>query len=235
MAKPGGFMATAPHISHTFTIMAVTGSYLIQLGLEKALEEDRRIKLIGECFLGAKLEGRLAEERPHMVIIDTDTEQDVLDLIRQIKNRNLGTKILLLTGFEDKERTRKVLDQGVDGVILKIQPPAVVLAIVQTLMCQTNSKEAQLERSASLLGDKHATHSSIPATPPIKWSGSLTERERQIMVLVGQGLSNKDIADRLCISAITVRHHLTSIFDKVGVSNRQKLLIHAHGLGAQSS
>jgi DNA-binding NarL/FixJ family response regulator len=55
------------------------------------------------------------------------------------------------------------------------------------------------------------------------------------MVLVGQGLSNKDIADRLCISAITVRHHLTSIFDKVGVSNRQKLLIHAHGLGAQSS
>ena len=51
------------------------------------------------------------------------------------------------------------------------------------------------------------------------------------MRLVSEGLSNKDIADRLCISSITVRHHLTSIFDKLGVSNRQKLLIRAHQNG----
>ena len=64
-----------------------------------------------------------------------------------------------------------------------------------------------------------------------KWAGVLTEREREVIRLVSQGLSNKDIADRLCISSITVRHHLTNIFDKVGVSNRQKLLIRAHQYG----
>jgi DNA-binding NarL/FixJ family response regulator len=65
----------------------------------------------------------------------------------------------------------------------------------------------------------------------LKWPGALTEREREVIRLIGQGLSNKDIADRLCISGITVRHHLTSIFDKLGVSTRQKLLIRAHQYG----
>ena len=64
-----------------------------------------------------------------------------------------------------------------------------------------------------------------------KWPGALTERERDVIVLIGQGLSNKDIANRLCISGITVRHHLTRIFDKLGVTSRQKLLIRAHQYG----
>ncbi|MDQ3235875.1 MAG: response regulator transcription factor, partial [Pseudobdellovibrionaceae bacterium] len=64
-----------------------------------------------------------------------------------------------------------------------------------------------------------------------RWPEGLTERERDVVRLISQGLSNKDIADRLCISSITVRHHLTNIFDKLGVSNRQKLLIRAHQYG----
>jgi DNA-binding NarL/FixJ family response regulator len=60
------------------------------------------------------------------------------------------------------------------------------------------------------------------------WPEALTARERKIIDLVEQGLSNKEIADKLSISDSTVRHHLTSIFDKVGVPNRQKLLVHAH-------
>jgi DNA-binding NarL/FixJ family response regulator len=60
------------------------------------------------------------------------------------------------------------------------------------------------------------------------WPTGLTERKREVIRLVGQGLSNKDIAYRLSISDSTVRHHLTSIFGKVGVSNRQKLLVYSH-------
>lgn len=56
----------------------------------------------------------------------------------------------------------------------------------------------------------------------------VTKREREIVALIGEGLSNKDIAARLGISSITVRHHLTSIFDKLGVTTRQKLLLRAH-------
>jgi DNA-binding NarL/FixJ family response regulator len=76
---------------------------------------------------------------------------------------------------------------------------------------------------------------SLPATQPDVFildletePDALTEREREIIRLVGQGLSNKDIAYTLSISDSTVRHHMTNIFDKVGVPNRQKLLLHAH-------
>ena len=67
--------------------------------------------------------------------------------------------------------------------------------------------------------------------PHLAGLASLTQRERDIVQLVGQGLSNKEIADRVSLAVITVRHHLTSIFDKLGVANRQKLLVHAHQEG----
>ena len=59
----------------------------------------------------------------------------------------------------------------------------------------------------------------------------MTKRERAVIALVGQGLSNKEIADCLRVSVSTVRHHLTSIFDKLGVTSRQTLLIRAHQFG----
>ena len=71
---------------------------------------------------------------------------------------------------------------------------------------------------------------SVPELLTTDWPDALTEREREVIKLVRQGLSNKDIAYQLSISDSTVRHHLTSIFDKVGVPNRQKLLVHAHHL-----
>ena len=76
--------------------------------------------------------------------------------------------------------------------------------------------------------------SPVTESCAVKWPSALTERERAVIVLSGQGLSNKDIANRLCISGITVRHHLTSIFDKLGVTSRQKLLIRAHQYGLVS-
>ena len=65
----------------------------------------------------------------------------------------------------------------------------------------------------------------------MRCTDTLTDREREVIGLIGKGLSNRDIANTLCISETTVRHHLTSIFDKMGVSNRQKLLICAHQYG----
>ena len=76
-----------------------------------------------------------------------------------------------------------------------------------------------------------ANERSTPRSHIAAWPAPLTQRERDIVRLVGQGLSNKEIADQACIATITVRHHLTRIFDKLGVASRQKLLIHAHQEG----
>jgi DNA-binding NarL/FixJ family response regulator len=216
------------------TIIVFSGSYLIRLGMEKIFETEKDTKVISQCSVGARLWNGLAVEKPHVAIIDMETESDVLLLIQSIKERHPYIKIVLLSGFEDRERTRKVFDHGVDGIILKVQPPAVVLAIVQNLVYQSLTRHTEESGTAGTADDERANIPKRLDGAPNQWPGALTEREREVIALVGQGLSNKDIANRLCISAITVRHHLTSIFDKVGVPNRQKLLIHTHCLRASS-
>ena len=136
---------------------------------------------------------------------------------------------MLLCGLEDSDRTRKAFECGVDGVILKIQPPAVVLAVIEAQYSDANNQAAVKRHNVVDMSMRTTAQQDVdPNAQPFVWPDGLTERQREIIKLVGQGLSNKDIADRLCISDSTVRHHLTSIFDKVGVPNRQKLLIHTH-------
>jgi DNA-binding NarL/FixJ family response regulator len=138
-----------------------------------------------------------------------------------------------LSGFDDKERTKEAFLQGVDGIVLKVQPPAVLVAVIDSL-CQAirssvNDKGGEV--SSTFLTSPRPIPFTNTEAAALRLPDGLTEREREVIVLIGQGLSNKDIADRLCISGITVRHHLTSIFDKLGVTTRQKLLIRAHQFG----
>ena len=113
--------------------------------------------------------------------------------------------------------------------MLTVQPPAVLIAAIASLCSGDLQIERQrIEPASFILNDQHPVK-----TPDHKRTRicDLTLREREIIGLIGKGLSNKDIADRLCISDITVRHHLTNIYSKLDVSNRQKLLIFAHQYG----
>jgi DNA-binding NarL/FixJ family response regulator len=170
-----------------------------------------------------------AEHPPDVFILDLDTERDAVGTITQLRESAPTSKIVLLCGLEDKDRTCEAFAAGVDGVILKIQPPEVVLAVIEALYASAKL-QTPVERAGPGGGNLGipAKHTGESALPPPAWPDALTEREREIIRLVEQGLSNKDIAYTLSISDSTVRHHMTSIFDKVGVPNRQKLLIHAH-------
>ncbi len=217
--------------SSSITIAILSGQYLVWHGLQTILERNPCFQVVGKPSQRLTSPQLLAECRPDVIILDMETERDALKSIKQLRDSSCGSKILLLSGFEDKDPVREALEYGVDGVILKIHPPSVMLAAIDALF---------------LLSDGHVptagneTLSAVPQNPlPAKstaeilkttWPDALTEREREVIKLVRQGLSNKDIAHELSISDSTVRHHLTSIFDKVGVPNRQKLLVHAHHL-----
>lgn len=134
---------------------------------------------------------------------------------------------MLLCGLEEKECTREAFAAGIDGIILKVQPPEVVLAVIESLYssAKPQARVKQDHVDGLSLG---SVFEKVDSAPPPAWPEALTERKREIIRLVEQGFSNKDIAYKLSISDSTVRHHMTNIFDKVGVPNRQKLLIHAH-------
>ncbi|MDF0651013.1 MAG: hypothetical protein CV081_08905 [Nitrospira sp. LK265] len=211
----------------TLTIAILSSQYLVLLGLQKILESSATIPMTVHSH--QKLDQFHTENRPDVFILDLETERNVLDTINRIRESTPTSKIVLLCGMEDQERTRAAFASGVDGIILKVQPPGVVLAVIEALYA-TTKPQPSVEREGAMkirLGLSF-TKQAESAPPPPAWPDALTEREREIIRLVGHGLSNKDIAYQLSISDSTVRHHMTNIFDKVGVPNRQKLLVHAH-------
>jgi DNA-binding NarL/FixJ family response regulator len=209
------------------TIVIISSQYLVGLGLQKMFESQVTVRIVVQLHPRMSADVRLAENQPDVFLLDMETEPDAVRTIRWMRESAPKSKILLLSGFEDAHSLREAFDCGVDGVILKTQPPAVVLVAIEALYSPANPHApvkshdvAEVDQRAisEKDADSHA-RSSV-------WSDGLTERQREIIRLIGQGLSNKDIADRLCIADSTVRHHLTGIFGKVGVPNRQKLLIH---------
>jgi DNA-binding NarL/FixJ family response regulator len=138
------------------------------------------------------------------------------------------TRVLVLTGLHEVEAHRQAICGGAMGVVLKEQAPEVLLKAIE----KVHAGEVWLDRTmlASVLGElvaNRATRVDAEATH----IAMLTGREREVIAQVGQGLRNKQIADRLGITETTVRHHLTSIFDKLGVTSRLELVLFAHRRG----
>ncbi len=213
--------------SLTLTIAILSSQCLVWLGLQKILESCATVPMVVHPYPGRTSDLLRAESRPDVFILDLGTERDAIGTINQIREAAPTSKIVLLGGFEEQERMRDAFAYGVDGIILKVQPPAVVLAVIEALAVPAQPHiPLELDGGGRLaLGISFRKKiESDPQSPA--WPEALTDREREIIQLVGQGLSNKDIAYQLSISDSTVRHHLTSIFDKIGVPNRQKLLVH---------
>jgi DNA-binding NarL/FixJ family response regulator len=203
----------------TITIAILSSQCLVWLGLQTIIESSMTVPMVVHPYPGRRADLLRAEGRPDVFILDLETERDALGTIEQIRESAPASKIVLLCGLEENDHAREAFAAGVDGVILKMQPPAVVLAVLKALY-------APVKPTAQMGRDGAGGHNAPFTNKPPAWPEALTEREREIIRLVGQGLSNKDIADNLSISDSTVRYHMTSIFDKVGVPNRQQLLLH---------
>jgi DNA-binding NarL/FixJ family response regulator len=222
-------MTGASTVVPSLTIAIISSHYVVQLALQEIFRSSKTLQIVGQPHQRMTPDALLSEKRPDVVILDMETERDTIGSISLIRASAPKSKIVLLSGFEDKERMREAFECGADGVILKVQPPEVVLAVIRALYHPADN-HVYTERKGLFLEDLKGTFektAEIEAQRPV-WLGALTEREREVTTLVGQGLSNKEIAYQLSIADSTVRHHLTNIFDKVGVPNRQKLLIHTH-------
>ena len=207
------------------TIAILSHQCCVWIGLQKILVSSTTPPIIVHPYPSKPGELLRSDSRPDVFILDLETVHDALRTITQIREAASTSKIVLWCGFEDHARTREAFAAGVDGVILKVQPPEVVLAVIAALYTTAMPQTSMELNATSRIGPMKKVES---LSSPLAWPEALTEREREVIRLVEEGLSNKDIAYRLSISDSTVRHHMTSIFDKVGVPNRQKLLIHAH-------
>jgi DNA-binding NarL/FixJ family response regulator len=207
-----GASANLGNRTQPLRVMVVSSNYMTRAGLRVILDAHPDILLLGELARGTNAVEIVGQEKPDVIVIDLDlTGGDASDLIRKFRAAAKDTHILILCGLNNEHLTREALSSGAAGVVLKIQPAAVHFAANKCLY------------------DRIPTF--ISSSQPTKILTNVTTRERDVIALIGAGLRNKDIAARLCISETTVRHHLTSIFSKLDVSSRQKLLIVAHQNG----
>ena len=222
------------------TVLIVSDSHIIRSGLRKILESQRGFSVLGEVSIEKAREmNTISGPHVDLVILDLDPRgANGLPVINAIQKSPKHPAILGLIDLGDHELGAKALTLGAAGLVLKMQPASVLLAAIYEL-CPPSGLEViqkgddtdirqlknqkQFDQRADLVS-ANADGDSIKIT-------RLTARELEVIRLIALGLKNKDIAKRLAISDITVRHHLTNIFCKLEVSDRQNLLILAHRCG----
>ena len=220
--KPGG----------TQTKVALIGvNPLSRLGLQELLKSEMWITLLGQPFTGLTVVEMIAREKPHVIIIDAERTSDISRFLHTIQDSVPRPKIILLFGSHHVERCRQAWGLGIDGLVLNQQPAAVLIATIKHIAGRTTQSTADCTADRGTLNGSDGP-AVIQGQTHRRKGPDLSERERRIVKLVGEGYSNKEIAACLNMADSTVRHHLTRIFDKLGVPNRQKLLVrtHQHGI-----
>jgi DNA-binding NarL/FixJ family response regulator len=219
--------------SQPIRALIVGDNHITRSGLRLILESHSNILVLGEMKIG-NVNGLdvFRGQHPDIVLIDLEPQgADGLASISKVKKHLISTVCLVIIDLGDDARARKALELGAAGVVLKMQPPSVLIATIESL-CGHLPEHAELRTIVPHGRSTPRLHSRKNHQSYNTKIDSLTERERGIIALIASGLKNKEIAEYLHISDITVRHHLTNIFMKLGVSDRQKLLIlaHQHGL-----
>ena len=229
--KPETTMTIPKHTPGPVRVALMSNNYLVRVGLEWILRTAPGIQLIGESNGGAHACTLIRQMKPDCVVIDLESDRNLLESVKNYKHLSPQTRVLLFADWNDMECARAAIDMGAEGIVLKSQPLSVLLAMIEDKQEKSPSITLAFPEIQPAVGNDTQPHVQNARVDQILSIDSLTERERSVIALVGQGLSNRDISDRLSISDITVRHHLTRIFAKFGVANRQKLLISAYHLG----
>ena len=221
--------------STAIKVMLVSRNHILRLGVQNILASQPHLRLVEPRSGELRTDETITREQPRIIIIDLEPEMDLSQLLYELRLLVPQAKIILLIGIEKRPCAGQACSSEVDGVILNVQPPEVLIACINSLfdISSISAKTLQAIKPTRRQPAWKQAAKPRPGSDPsdLQPAAILTERERDVIRLIGQGLSNKDIADHLCLSATTVRHHLTSIFDKLGVTTRQKLLIRAHQYG----
>lgn len=221
--------ATAPVVD-CIRVLVVDDNEIIRQGLSLLLKREPNLEVVGDAGNTIDALEIVAREEPNIVLLNTDlNDEEAFDFLGLLHASAPNTRILVLTAKRDSEAHDRAVLLGAMGIVLRENAPGTLVRAIERVC----AGEVWLDRSA--MGRVFAQMSSNSkikkVDPEAAKAASLTEREREVVALIGEGLRNKEIADRLFISETTVRHHLTSIYSKVDITNRLKLIIFAYRQG----
>lgn len=202
-------------------------------GFRLLLESHPGLAVIGEATDHEEALSVVAREQPDVIVLDLDVgAAPPLELIAGLLEVAPDARVVALTGANDPSLDRKAVRHGAVGLIGKAQRADVLFQAIE----KVHAGEAWIDRRTVASVHRELTRRSTQPDSEAERMAALTSREWQVLGLVAEGLRNRQIAGRLSIAEATVRHHLTSIFEKVGVADRLGLVVHVyrHGLAGPS-
>ena len=193
----------------TIRVVIVDDHHMVRRGLASYLTVAEDIQLVGEASDGEEALAVCQEAAPDVVLMDlVMPRMGGVDAIRELKKRQPQVRVVALTSFQEKELVADVLREGAISYILKnVTGDELVNAI----------RAAQAGRPTLA---PEVTQDFILSAREPQVGEDLTAREREVLTLMVEGLSNPDIAERLTVSRATARAHVSNILAKLGVSNR---------------
>jgi DNA-binding NarL/FixJ family response regulator len=208
---------------------------LVRAGFRALIDAEPDIEVVAEAADGLDAVRRARETRPDVVLMDIRMPGvDGLEATRRIvaDPALADTKVVILTTFELDEYVFEALRDGASGFLVKDTEPVELLRGVRAVAAGDALLSPSVTRRVigQFAGARSGSGGSGPKSPPHELA-QLTDREREVMVLVAEGLSNDEIAARLVISPATAKTHVSRTMVKLGARDRAQLVVYAYEAG----
>lgn len=197
---------------------------ILRAGLQKLLSEEKDLEIVGEACNGREAVQKVQELNPDIVLMDIGMPvMNGMEATKQIKKRNNDVKILVLTMHDNEEYLFQVLQAGASGYVLKKAADSDLVNAIHVVSrgdCFLYPSAAKMVVEDYLDKLKHGRE-------PTSTYDTLTDREREILTLVAEGYTNREIAESLFISVKTVETHKANIMEKLNLHKRAELVRYA--------
>lgn len=201
-------------------VMIADDHELIREGLKQLLELDGDIEIVSEAGSGGECLERIKKVKPDVLLLDINMPgQNGIEVLQKIRDRNMNTRVLILTVHNEVEYLVKAVDIGVNGYLMKDSTSEELKKAIYAVMNNENYIQSSLTPMLnSRLIARDIDKEKIEA---------LTRREKEVLIKIANGMSNKEIANHLNISERTVKNHISNIFKKIDVSDRTQAAVFA--------
>ena len=201
-------------------ILVVDDHAVVRTGISAWIASEPDLVLSGEAADGEEAVAKALDLEPDVILMDlVMPKKDGIDAIKDIIQKNPDARILVITSFSEKDKAIQSIKAGAMGFMMKDTSPENMLQAIREVHQGNPWLSAEITRMLM--------HEDIRLTETLSPTVHLTDREKDVLILIAQGLSDKDIANQLTVSKATVRYHVTNILTKLHLENRTQAALYA--------
>ena len=216
----------APSKKKKVRVLIADDQTLFREGIKDLLENERLIEVVGEAADGQEVIRQAKKLKPDVILMDIKLPHlDGVSATRQIRKECPNTNVLILSGYEDEAHVMESIQAGANGYLSKMLPATELVNALKTFA--NDGVMIPQPVMGKLIAGLRQMGSSDGSNSPV----ALTKTEIRVLVLLGSGMSNKEIAAKMDCSVKTIKNHLNAVFQKLEVSNRTEAVVKGIEMG----